>query len=155
MASAAPPSSHGSLDDEEVTGPRRPEATATGAGATVEDDDDFDSDDFREWMRSRRRERGSPLEEGRRNRRGDEEDSDDGPSRKSSGGPQPPEWDGESIPFQDWLAKCKLWLATTRTKGRAQGPAILQRLSGQPWNSFKHWAKDQAWLLNDQGAKRC
>ena len=30
---------------------------------------------------------------------------------------------------------------------------ILQRLSGQPFQAFKHWAKDDEWLRSEQGAK--
>ena len=61
--------------------------------------------------------------------------------------------DGESS-FQDWLVKAKLWLATTRARGQAQGPMILQRLSGQPFNCFKHWSKDQSWLADEKGAHK-
>ena len=47
----------------------------------------------------------------------------------------------------------KLWTASTKTKARLQGPMIRQRLSGQPFQAFKHWAKDDEWLRSEQRAK--
>ena len=134
------PSSHGSLGGGDEVDGRDREATQ-GGGAS----DGFDSDEFRAWMRQRR---------GRASRRAVVDDSDDEerPKGKGSGG-APPEWDGVTTPFQDWLVKVRLWTATTRTKGRHQGPMILQRLSGQPFQAFKHWAKDLGWLKSDDGAE--
>ena len=129
------PSSHGSLDgDRGGQGAARAEAS-----------DGFDSDEFRAWMKERR---------GREPRRRvpDDSDEDERPKGKGSGG-APPEWDGVTTPFQDWLVKVRLWTATTRTKPRHQGPMILQRLSGQPFQAFKHWAKDTAWLKSEDGAE--
>ena len=65
-----------------------------------------------------------------------------------------PEWDGESIPFQDWLIKARLWLATTKVRKKSQGPMMLQGLSGVAFHTFKHWAKDVNWLQDDQGVHR-
>ena len=152
MASSPPaPSSHGSLED--VANDRGADEVGTGPGggaraSAMDEDDDFDSDEFRAWMRERRRGRGQRE----RARRSADQDSDDDATKKGSSGP-PPEWDGES-PFQDWLVKARLWLATTRSRGRAQGPMILQRLSGHPFSCFKHWSKDTSWLMDERGAHR-
>eukprot|EP00435_Cladocopium_sp_Y103_P038801 s3242_g10.t1 len=151
------PSSHGSLDGDPGEGRASPVPEADASGrAEFEDEDPFDSDEFREFLRQRRDRRAEvgsvsarPVT-GRGNRRADEDSDDDRPSRGGGGG-QPPEWDGVSQSFQDWLIKCRLWLATTRAKPKAQGPLILQRLSGVPFQAFKHWAKDAAWLGNEQG----
>ena len=93
---------------------------------------------------------------GRRRRGGEDDESDEDRNHgsKGPGGGAPPEWDGKSIHFQDWLIKARLWLATTRAKGPTQGPMILQRLSGQPFQSFKHWAKDVQWLGDERGGHR-
>lgn len=94
---------------------------------------------------------------GRQHRRRRDEDSDDDRTtgnRGNAGGPPPPEWDGQTVPFQDWLIKARLWLATTRAKARSQGPMILQKLSGQPFQSFKHWARDGDWLSDERGGHR-
>ena len=40
--------------------------------------------------------------------------------------------------------KVKLWTAT-KTRPKLRGLMILQRLSGQTFQAFKHWAKDLAW----------
>ena len=136
------PSSHSSLGGGEDGDGRERNATNGGGG---EASDGFDSDEFRAWMRQRR---GRPA----RRPAVDESDEDERPRGKGAGG-APPEWDGVSSPFQDWLVKVRLWTATTRTKPRHQGPLILQRLSGQPFQSFKHWAKDVAWLKSEDGAE--
>ena len=78
--------------------------------------DGFDSDEYREFVRDRRRrsrdrDRGGPRE--------DENDWRGGSKAKA------PEWNGTSIPFQDWLIKAKLWLATTKTRKNSQGPMLL------------------------------
>ena len=147
---ASMPSSHGTLDGDgdEVHGGVHGEELASQR----DDDDGFDSEEFRAWMREKDRRRKTD----RRSRRRDDDDSEDdrGGGHKGSGGGQPPEWDGTSVPFQDWLIKARLWLATTRVKARAQGPMILQKLSGQPFQSFKHWAKDPSWLSDEQGGTK-
>ena len=139
------PSSHGSLDEEGQDGhaPTSP----------VHDEEGFDSEEYREFIRERRGVRARRAEVGSvtaraagSRSRGDESDDDDRP-RGGSGG-QPPEWDGVSQSFQDWLIKCRLWIATTRAKPKTQGPL---RLSGAPFHAFKHWAKDPAWLVNENG----
>ena len=150
------PSSHGSLDGEvaEVPEPERDNPSSPG-------DDGFDSGEFREWMRQRAdRRRGDQERPRRSSRRADREhDSDEALSsgdrhRGSGNGPPPPEWDGSSMSFQDWLIKARLWLATTRSKPKTQGPMILQRLSGQPFQSLKHLAKDKAWLNNESNGQK-
>ena len=150
------PSSHGSLDGEgaEVPEPECDNPSSQG-------DDGFDSGEFREWMRQRADRRRGDQERSRRSqRRADREhDSDEALSsgdkqRGSGNGPPPPEWDGSSMGFQDWLIKARLWLATTRSKPRTQGPMILQRLSGQPFQSLKHLAKDKNWLNNENNGQK-
>ena len=120
------PSSHGSLREE---GGRDPPGEESG----------FDSDEYREFLRFKRR-----------SRRLREEDEDRETEQKGNSGPAP-EWDGHSLPFQDWLVKARLWLATTKAKKKAQGPMLLQKLSGPPFQAFKHLAKDQSWLDNERG----
>ena len=150
------PSSHGSLDGDPAEGG---EGSRQPAAPTVEPEDDpFDSDEFREFLRERRLRGGRRAEVGAvharpvgRSARRPEDDSDDDRPNRGGGAGQPPEWDGVSQTFQDWLIKCKLWLATTKAKPRTQGPLILQRLSGAPFQAFKHWAKDVAWLNNENG----
>ena len=150
------PSSHGSLDGDPAEGG---EGFRQPAAPTVEPEDDpFDSDEFREFLRERRLRGGRRAEVGAvvarpvgRSARRPEDDSDDDRRNRGGGAGQPPEWDGVSQTFQDWLIKCKLWLATTKAKPRTQGPLILQKLSGAPFQAFKHWAKDAAWLNNENG----
>ena len=127
---ASMPSSHGSLDGEGGDGVP-PDPGDVTHGHLEEDDDGFDSEEFRAWLREKEKRKSSE----RRSRRREDDDSEDdrGGGHKGSGGGQPPEWDGTSVPFQDWLIKARLWLATTRVKARAQGPMILQRLGGQPF----------------------
>ena len=150
------PSSHGSLDGE------APVDAAAGSLPEEHGEDEegpdgydgFDSDEFRTWLRERneRRRRDRDGAGGRRRRGGDDDSEDErAGGSKGPGGGLPPEWDGKSVGFQDWLIKARLWLATTRAKGPTQGPMILQRLSGQPFQSFKHWAKDARWLSDDRG----
>ena len=65
------------------------EGSPAGAGMS----DDFDSDEFREFLTDRRH-----RERGRGRGRGEEEDEWKGGGSTS----KPPEWDGDSTPFQDW-----------------------------------------------------
>ena len=113
---ASMPSSHGSLNGDEA---EAEDVINGGGGGTAlsrheEDDDGFDSEEFRTWLREKDRRRKGD----RRFRRRDDDESEDdrGGGHKGSGGGQPPEWDGTSVPFQDWLIKARLWLATTRVK---------------------------------------
>ena len=85
--------------------------------------DEFDSDEFREFLQERRR-RARERDRGRG--RGEEDDEWKGGGSSA----KPPEWDGDSTPFQDWLIKARLWLATTKVRKTSQGPLILQGLSG-------------------------
>ena len=124
------PSSHGSLDGEGGGDDDAPPGRAAGEARAQEDE--FDSEEFREWLQQRRARRssyyGSEGDRGRRSRRQEPEDASDGDrsptgnGRGSGGGQPPPEWDGLSTTFQDWLIKARLWLATTRVKPRSQGP---------------------------------
>ena len=121
------PSSHGSLHGEDLHG-----------GS----DSGFDSEEYKEFLKFKRRAK-------RRLSATDEEDDRETDQRGNSG--PAPEWDGQSIPFQDWLVKARLWLATTKAKKRAQGPMLLQKPSGGPFQAFKHWSKDTAWLSDEMG----
>lgn len=144
MQSGHVPSSHGSLEED---------GEAAGAHDThrlgEQDDDGFDSEEFREYLATRNQRRS-----GRRGRDRGGESEDERGDRGGGTGPPPPEWDGVTPGFQDWLIKARLWLATTRVKARSQGPMILQKLTGPPFQSFKHWAKDSAWLMDEQGGKK-
>ena len=144
------PSSHGSLHEEGRQ--REEEEGERGAGRRSRldpDSDDFNSDEFRAFLRQRR-EAGTSSRAKKRSSY--EKDSDDDKNAGGKGGnTQPPEWDGIGIPFQDWLIKTKLWLTTCRARPQAQGPMILQRLSGAPFQAFKHWAKDTDWLSSRDG----
>lgn len=75
---------------------------------------------------------------------------DDQPSDRNGGasGP-PPEWSGPSgkESFEDWAIRARLWIATTR------GPLLLKALTGTPFESFKHLAKDRAWLASPSNAE--
>ena len=57
---------------------------------------------------------------------------------------------GRSIYF----IKAKLWIATTKAKGRSHGPLLLKMLSGAPFEHYKHWAKDPEWMADPHGAER-
>ena len=153
------PSSHGSLDGggEGPNDDGHGEGAAGQVGRSDEEADGFDSEEFREWLqeRSARRRNGSDRQrrEGRIRRVDEDSEEDRGASSKGLGGGLPPEWDSNSN-FQDWVIKARLWLATTRAKGHTQGPLMLQRLSGQAFQSFKHWAKDGEWLKDPRGGHR-
>ena len=73
-----------------------------------------------------------------------------GYGEKGQAGP-PPSWDG-STPFEDFLIRARLWLATTKAKGKARGPLLLKALSGTTFETFKHLAKDAAWLADANNA---
>eukprot|EP00435_Cladocopium_sp_Y103_P011110 s283_g2.t2 len=70
---------------------------------------------------------------------------------RGSAGP-PPEWDGQT-PFEDFLIRAKLWIATTKSKPTARGPLLLKALKGPPFESFKHLAKDASWLSSATNAE--
>ena len=59
--------------------------------------------------------------------------------------PPPPPWDGQT-PFEDYHIKAQLWFATTKDKAKSRGPLLLKILTGAPFELYKHWAKDPAWL---------
>lgn len=165
-----PPSSHGS--DDALGGGSRSEAGQGGpsmpmraaelnslraerrsAGRSVaadyeeeaDQDDGFDSEEFRAWMRTRDRNRGAE----RRRRRTSSVDSDrhDDDGRTNAG--PAPEWDGESLAFQDYVIKARLWLATTRSKPRTRGPLLLSKLSKTPFETMKFLAKDNNWMQSE------
>ena len=56
--------------------------------------------------------------------------------------------------FEDYYIKAKLWLATTKARGKARGPLLLKSLSSTPFETFKHLAKDIGWLNDARGAER-
>eukprot|EP00435_Cladocopium_sp_Y103_P075525 s90_g59.t1 len=110
----------------------------------AEDDDGFDSEEFRQWMRDRS---GRARRSERPRRRESSVSSDgDGGSRTNAG--PAPEWDGESLGFQDYVIKARLWLATTRSKPRTRGPLLLSKLSKTPFETMKFLAKDAVWMQN-------
>ena len=136
MDQPVPPSSQGSDDalggrsrsDNGQGRPTTPVRTAEVGSLRVDrsspaDDDDeadqddgFDSEEFRAWMRNRGRQRGTE----RRRRRTSSAGSDGYDDGRTNAGPAP-EWDGESLVFQDYVIKARLWLATTRSKPRTRG----------------------------------
>ena len=92
----------------------------------------------------------SPRRGGRR-RREEEDDEEEGEGRGQAG--PPPSWDGQTA-FEDYYIKAKLWLATTKARGKARGPLLLKSLSSTPFETFKHLAKDVGWLSDPRGAER-
>ena len=79
---------------------------------------------------------------------GDDEDRED---KAGSTGP-PPEWSGEP-PFEDYLIRARLWIATTKARPTARGPLLLKSLKGAPFECFKHLAKDPTWLSSVTNAE--
>ena len=149
------PSSEGSLHEEEEEGrhggglPSGERGEGRRTQPEKEQSDGFDSDEFREYLRYRKEIGSRP-----RSRASKDRDSDDEKQNGSKGGAtQPPELDGTGS-FQDWLIKARLWLATCRARPQSQGPMILQRLSGAPFQAFKHWAKDTSWLSSRDGGQQ-
>ena len=134
------PSGRGSLDEGEAADGRLPRGD-------YHEEEGFDSDEYREFLRSRR-------ERGQRRDGRQRDDSDEDKGYNKSGSTNPPEWDGTSIPFQDWLIKARLWVTTTRVKPQYQGPLILSKLSGPAFQAFKHWSKDEEWLNAKDGGTR-
>ena len=127
--------------------PQVPESEASGGSRHREaegDDEQFDSDEYRAFLRSRHR--------NGRNRR-NRDDSEDEDRDRSNAGPAP-EWNGEQIPYQDYLIKAKLWLATTRARASTRGPMLLQKLSGTPFEAMKHLAKDDLWMRSSNNGER-
>ena len=106
---------------------------------------------FQRFLRLEREQEGRGLR-GRRRQRDDEEEEDGGGDGRGSAGP-PPSWDGVT-PFEDYFIKAKLWIATTKAKGRSRGPLLLKMLSGAPFEHYKHWAKDPEWMADPHGAER-
>ena len=142
---AVPPSDGdeplGASGGEETPGAR---GTATGGGQEMAA--------FRRFQRFLQQDQdGLQSPRRQRRRRDDEEDEDEGDGRGQSG--PPPTWDG-STPFEDYYIKAKLWMATTKAKGRSRGPLLLKSLSSTPFETFKHYAKDQGWLSDVRGAER-
>ena len=74
------------------------------------------------------------------------EDSDDDHGHPGQKGPG-------DVPFEDWLIKAELWIASAKTKPKMRGPLILRSLSGPPFESFKHLAKDNTWLTSKTNAE--
>ena len=87
----------------------------------------------------------------RRRREGEEEDDEEEEGRGQSG--PAPSWEA-STPFEDYLIKAKLWLATTKAKPKSRGPLLLKALGSNAFENFKHLAKDSSWLNNPRGAEQ-
>lgn len=105
---------------------------------------------FQRFLREQQAGHPSPRRAARRTR-DPEDDEDDGHEGRGQAGP-PPSWDG-STPFEDYLIKARLRMATTKAKGRQRGPLLLKSLSGTPFESFKHYAKNQTWLADLRNAE--
>ena len=82
--------------------------------------------------------------------REEEEDDESGEGRGAFG--SPPAWDGQS-PFEDYHINSQLWIATTKAKAKSRGPLLLKMLTGAPFELYKRWAKDPAWLGDPRGAE--
>ena len=99
---------------------------------------------FQRFMESQQR--------GRRSNLADEsEGGGHGAEGRGGGAGPPPEWDGQT-PFEDFLIRARLWIATTKTRPTARGPLLLKALKGPPFESFKHLAKDANWLNSASNA---
>ena len=153
MDPPVPGSSHGSEDAPEGGSLRSGQGRPMGQPRTAEvgslrverpgqsleeaedgEDDGFDSEEFREWMRNRGRSR--RPNRSRRQESSDGSDGGGGGGRTNAAGP-PPDWDGESLGFQDYLIKARLWLATTKSKPRTRGPLLLSKLTKVPFETMK------------------
>lgn len=88
-------------------------------------------------------------------RRQNQSDDDQATDRNGGASGPPPEWSGPSgkESFEDWAIRARLWIATTRTKPIARGPLLLKALTGTPFESFKHLAKDRVWLSSPTNAE--
>ena len=80
-----------------------------------------------------------------------DEENEVGKSDRGASGP-PPEWSGDT-PFEDYLIRARLWVATTKTRPRARGPGLLRSLKSGPFEAFKYLAKDQRWLDSERNAE--
>ena len=144
----AVPQSDGDEPLEMSGGERTPTAGGTATGASRE------MAAFRRFQRYLQQEQEggavSPRRPARR-RRDEDEEEEDGEGRGQAG--PPPTWDGQTA-FEDYYIKAKLWLATTKARGKARGPLLLKSLSSTPFETFKHMAKDVGWLNDPRGAER-
>ena len=103
-------------------------------------------------MRERggRRPERQPATTRRRDRDDDEDDGGEG--FRTNAGP-PPAWDGAQCPFEDYLIRARIWIATTKARAQTRGPLLLKALSDTPFQDFKHLAKDPAWLTDPENAE--
>ena len=93
------------------------------------------------------------AQQGRTGPRAREPTSQDEDKEDKTGSPgPPPEWGGEP-PFEDYLIRARLWIATTKSRPTARGPLLLKSLKGAPFESFKHLAKDDTWLASSTNAE--
>ena len=110
--------------------------------------------EFRRFQQFLRRDAGqsstSPRRYRHRRAEGDDDEEDEEEGRGQSG--PAPSWDASS-PFEDYLIKAKLWLATTKAKPKSRGPLLLKALGGSAFENFKFLAKDSSWLNNPRGAE--
>lgn len=60
---------------------------------------------------------------------------------------------GWFTPFEDYMIRARLWLATTKVKGRFRGPLVLKSLTGTPFETFKHYIKELMWLNGNGNAE--
>ena len=150
----AVPDSSGDEEPQGTTSDRasRRANTSPDRGEIVRSDEQEQFRLFQEFLRYQGQ-HGDRARRGRR--RGDDSDDDYSiPGGKGVAG-TPPEWKGPTsdVAFEDWLIKANLWLTTTKVRPNQRGPLILRALSGSPFESFKHLAKDQHWLSSDTNAE--
>ena len=107
---------------------------------------------FRRFQRYLQQEQEAPSPRRQARRRREEDDEEEDGEGRGQAGP-PPSWDGQTA-FEDYYIKAKLWLATTKARGKARGPLLLKSLSSTPFETFKHLAKDIGWLNDARGAER-
>ena len=107
---------------------------------------------FRRFQRYLQQEQEAPSPRRQTRRRRDEDEEEEDGEGRGQAGP-PPSWDGQTA-FEDYYIKAKLWLATTKARGKARGPLLLKSLSSTPFETFKHLAKDIGWLNDARGAER-
>ena len=108
-------------------------------------------DELEAFRRFQRYMRQQPSASSGRTSRKKEESEEEDEHKGGAPGP-PPSWDGTGV-FEDYLIKAKLWLATTKSKPKMRGPLLLKALTSTPFETFKHYARDTAWLADPKGAE--
>ena len=156
MSNSMPAVPNTSSEDEEPPGnasdlASRRATTSPDRGEIVRSEEQEQFRLFQEFLRYQ----GQLGDRSRRHRRREDSDDDYAASGGKGVAGTPPEWKGPTsdLAFEDWLIKARLWLATTKVKPQLRGPLILRSLSGAPFESFKHLAKDQGWIASETNAE--